>query len=107
MGLFRTYFTIQPVGTPEASAAAYVPLVMVSRGLAFVRTLAVAAILGDAGQAAFGQYQPALEVINPLVALVMFGAADVVERYVSRVQREHGHAGMRQWLTRKALRVGG
>src|SRR3982751_4734051 len=105
MGFLRKYFTIEPVSTPAASAAAYVPLVMVSRGLAFVRTLVVARILGDAGQAAFGVYQPALELINPLVALVMFGAADVAERYVSRVEREHGHDAVRSWLLRKFWRV--
>lgn len=105
MRIFRKYFTIEPVVTPEASAVAYVPLVMVSRGLAFVRTLLVAGLLGKAGQVAWGLYQPALELINPLVALVMFGAADVAERYVARVQREHGHAGVRWWLTRKFLRV--
>ena len=49
------------------------------RALAFLRTLLVARILGEAGEEAFGYYQPALELVNPLVALALFGAADVAE----------------------------
>jgi hypothetical protein len=107
MASLRQYFNVQPVDSPEASAAAYVPLVMVSRVLAILRTLVVARILGDAGQTAFGQYQPALELTNPLVALVLFGAGDVAERYVSRVQRERGELFLHQWLKRLRFKLMG
>lgn len=100
-----SFFRIEPVDAPGAAAAAYVPWVMVSRGLAFVRTLLVARILGEAGKEAFGLYQPALELVNPLVALVLFGAADVAERYVSQVERQQGGAGLRQWIVRRWRRL--
>jgi len=102
MRWLRQLFTIQTVATPGLSAAAYVPWVIVSRGLAFLRTLLVARLVS---QYAFGLYQPALELINPLAALVMFGAADVAERYVSRVEHEAGRAGVRRWLWRQWRRV--
>lgn len=102
----RQLFSLEPVTTSGRSAATYVPWVMVSRGLAFLRTYLVARLLGQAGEGAFGLYQPALEIINPVVALVMFGAADVAERYVSQVQRTHGATGLRGWLLRQAGRIG-
>src|SRR6185369_721480 len=88
--LWRRFFTIQPVERPGESALAYVPAVIASRGLAFLRLLLVARLLGAAGQRDYGLYRPALELINPLVALVMFGAADVAERYVAAIERQHG-----------------
>jgi hypothetical protein len=42
-----------------------------------------------------------LELVNPLVALVLFGAADVAERYVSQVERLQGAAGLRRWLWKR------
>ena len=102
----KQWFRIEPLAGPAASAAAYVPMVMVSRALAFLRTLLVARVLGEQGKPAFGLYQPALEFINPLVVLVMFGAADVAERYVARIERERGDAGLRAWLSGQLLRVG-
>src|SRR4051812_39194383 len=99
------FFDLRPVESSAHSAAAYVPIVMLSRGLAFLRTLAVAWLLGETGKYAFGLYQPALEFINPLVALVMFGAADVAERYVSRIQHQQGDAALRRWLLRRARRI--
>jgi hypothetical protein len=98
-------FDLTPMDRPGDSAAAYVPLVMVSRGLSFLRTLLVARILGKAGQEAFGLYQPAIEFINPLVALVLCGAADVSERYFSRVEQEQGRAAAKWWSGKVALRV--
>ncbi len=92
------FWSMNPVGAPGAAAVAYVPWVMVSRGLAFLRTLLVARLLGEAGKEAFGLYQPALELVNPLVALALFGAADVAERYVSQVERLQGPAGLRRWI---------
>jgi O-antigen/teichoic acid export membrane protein len=70
------------------SALAYVPFVLGARGLAFFRNLVVARLLGDAGQAQFGLYQPALELINWIVPLVMLGLADVAERYAFRLETE-------------------
>jgi O-antigen/teichoic acid export membrane protein len=55
--------------------------VIFSRGLSFLRVLVVAKLLGDAGQREFGLYQPALELVNWLVPVVMLGLGDVAERY--------------------------
>src|SRR5262245_5810039 len=98
MRAIRRYFAVEPIGTPGASAVAYVPVVMMARGLAFLRTLVVARILGEAGKGVFGVYQPALELVNPIVALVLFGASDVAERYVAGVEREHGRRGVLRWI---------
>ena len=98
-------FLIQPLATPARSAAAYVPWVMLSRALAFLRTLLVARLLGEAGKSAFGLYQPALEFINPLAALVMFGAADVAERYAAAMEKNLGPDGLRRWLHSQWLRL--
>jgi len=98
------FFSITTAATPGASALSYVPLVVFSRGLAFVRVLLVAKILGDAGQREFGIYQPALELINWLVPLVMFGLGDVAERYAGRFERE---GRLAWWLRRQALRLAG
>jgi hypothetical protein len=78
---------------------------MVSRALAFLRTLLVAHLLGETGKAAFGIYQPALEFINPLTALVMFGSADVAERYTAAFLRNAGPRALRSWLHRQWLRL--
>jgi hypothetical protein len=99
------FFRIQPVSSSAESAAAYVPWVMVSRGLAFARTLLVARILGESGKEAFGLYQPALEFVNPLAALILFGAADVAERYVSIVETRQGGTGLRGWLWKRWQRL--
>jgi O-antigen/teichoic acid export membrane protein len=98
----KRYFQIQAVTTPGASAASYVPIVIVSRGLAFIRLLIVARLLGAAGKAEFGLYQPALEVINWIVPLVLFGLADIGERYASHFERE---GRLRWWLQRQLLRL--
>ena len=96
------YFQIQAVTTPGASAASYVPIVIASRGLAFLRLLVVARLLGAAGKAEFGLYQPALEVINWVVPVVLFGLADIGERYASHFERE---GRLRWWLQRQVLRL--
>ncbi len=96
------FFSIERVVTPGASAASYVPLVVAARGLSFVRLLVVARLLGAAGKAEFGLFQPAQELINWIVPLVLFGLADVAERYASRIEREGGGDGgggrLRGWL---------
>jgi O-antigen/teichoic acid export membrane protein len=96
------YFQIHAVTTPGASAASYVPIVIASRGLAFLRLLVVARLLGAAGKAEFGLYQPALEVINWIVPVVLFGLADIGERYASHFERE---GRLRWWLQRQVLRL--
>src|SRR4051794_16645693 len=101
----KSYLLIRPLATPGASAMAYVPMVVVARALSFLRTLLVARILAAEGQQVFGYYQPALELVNPIVALVLFGASDVAERYVSRLERDHGHTGLRGWLVRQWARL--
>ncbi len=100
------FFTLEPIKTPGAAARMYVPMVMASRGLALVRTYLVARLLGRQDYQ-FGLYQLALELANPLVAIVMFGAADAAERYVSRIERLEGHAGVVRFLRRQYLRLGG
>lgn len=45
--------------------------------------LLVAKLLNEAGKAEFGYYTLALGLINWIVPLVMFGRADVIERYAS------------------------
>ena len=82
------FFSIARSTTPGQSASTYVPIVILSRGLAFLRILLVARILGNAGQEEFGLYQPALELVNWLVPLVMFGLADVAERYAAKFEKE-------------------
>ena len=84
----RRYFTISHSSSPAHSASTYVPIVLVSRGLAFVRVLLVARLLGNAGQHEFGLYQLPLELINCFVPFVMLGCADVAERYASRFETE-------------------
>ncbi len=101
----KRYFTISAITTPGASVAAYVPFLLAARGLAFFRLLLVAKILGDVGQHEYGLYRPAQELINPLVALVMFGAADVAERYASWIEKKEGGAGLGRWLGRQYLRL--
>jgi len=90
------------VGTPGGAAVSYVPVVMVSRGLAFLRLLVVARLLGAAGKAEFGLYQPAQELVNWVVPVALLGLADVAERYASRFERE-GRLGW--WLRRQYLRL--
>jgi len=102
--MFARFIRMEPVISPGASARVYVPAVMGSRALAFLRTYLVARILGGL-DAQFGAYQLALELTNPAVALVMFGAADVAERYVSRIERDGGHAGVRRWLLKQYGRL--
>jgi O-antigen/teichoic acid export membrane protein len=96
------YFHITPLTTSGSSAAAYVPVVVVSRGIAFLRLLLVARLLGAAGKAQFGLYQPALELINWLVPVALFGLADIAERYASHFEREGRLAG---WLRRQYTRL--
>jgi len=85
----RRYLTITHSATPTHSATTYVPIVLFSRGLAFLRVLLVARILGNAGQSEFGLYQLPLELINFFVPLVMLGLADVAERYASHYQKQN------------------
>src|SRR5580698_4705057 len=107
----QRFLTITPIATPGRSAASYVPFVVFSRGLSFLRFVLVARLLGDLRQREYGLYQPALEFINWIVPLVMFGLADVAERYAVRFQRE-GRLGVAlkqqyQRLLSIALPVGG
>ena len=85
--MLRPLFTITPVERPSQAARVYVPVTLVNRALAALRFLVVAWLLGSAGKSAFGQYNVALETINWLVALVLFGVADVAERYVSAAEQ--------------------
>jgi O-antigen/teichoic acid export membrane protein len=105
MRRLRSLFTINPVSSAGASAAAYVPALVAARGLAFLRFLIIARVLGDAGKHEFGLYRPALEFMNLLVAVVMFGAADVAERYVAWVERDRGRRGLSAFLRRQAGRL--
>lgn len=79
---------IRVIESAARSARVYVPAVMATRGLSFVRVLVVAHVLGAAGQGEFGRYQLALEMVNVLVPLVMLGLGDVAERYISRHEGE-------------------
>ncbi|MGN6367758.1 MAG: lipopolysaccharide biosynthesis protein [Phycisphaerae bacterium] len=98
----RRYFQIEPVATPGGAAASYVPVVFASRGLAFLRLLIVGRLLGEAGKAEFGLYQPAQELVNWIVPVALFGLADVAERYASRFEKE---GRLRPWLRRHYLRL--
>lgn len=94
---------IEPISQHTQATRVYVPITLINRGLAAVRLLAISWLLSSAlGKATFGQYQVALETINWLVALVMFGAADVAERYVSAAE----YAGQtRSFLVSQAKRL--
>ncbi|MCL2639863.1 MAG: hypothetical protein FWD53_03365 [Phycisphaerales bacterium] len=81
------YFTISHSTSTVHSASTYVPIVLVSRVLTFLRVLLVARILGNAGQQEFGLYQLPIELINFFVPLVMLGLADVAERYASHFEK--------------------
>jgi hypothetical protein len=78
---------------------------LAARALSFLRLLLVAKILGDLRAHEYGLYRPALELTNPLVALVMFGAADVAERYASAVERSSGGPGLARFLRIQQLRL--
>jgi len=107
----RYFFTLRPLTSTASSALAYVPAVLVSRALAFVRTLCVAWILAKTwspahaqtlpaaadSQSEFGLYQTSLEFINVLVPLLMLGAGDVLERYLSRMLRDQGPQALVSW----------
>lgn len=84
----RRLFTFSRADTPGESAATYVPIVLLSRGLAFLRFYLVVRILGNVGKPEFGLYNPAIELINWLVPLVMLGLSDVAERYAARFEKE-------------------
>jgi O-antigen/teichoic acid export membrane protein len=96
------YFRIEPVATPGGAAVSYVPAVVASRALAFVRLLLVGRLLGAAGKVEFGLYQPAQELVNWIVPITLFGLADVAERYASRFEKEQR---LRPWLRRHYLRL--
>jgi hypothetical protein len=107
-------FQVQPVASTATSALTYVPAVLLSRGLAFLRTLVVAWILarlaareggGDEGRVAFGAYQTALEFVNLFVPLLMLGAGDVVERYLGRIEREGGAGAALAFVRRQLGRL--
>ena len=98
----RRYFQIEPVATPGGAAASYVPVVFVSRGLAFLRLLVVGRLLGVAGKVEFGLYQPAQELVNWIVPIALFGLADVAERYAARFEKE---GRLRPWLRRHYVRL--
>lgn len=93
------FFTIEPATTPGASAVSYVPFVFLSRGLAFVRLLVIARLVTASE---FGLFQPAQELINFAVPIVLFGLADVAERYASRMEKE---GRLRTWLTHQYRRL--
>jgi len=84
----KSFFQIKGLDTAGAAARVYVPVVLLTRALALARLLVVGWLLGEAGKAEFGVYQPALECINWLTPLVMFGLGDVAERYASYYERK-------------------
>lgn len=98
--MLKPYLTIQPINSASVAASRYVPLVLINRVLAFVRLLLVTRLLGDAGKAEFGLYQPSLELINWFVPLVLFGLGDVIERYAAKAVS----AGQLHGLLRKHRR---
>jgi hypothetical protein len=104
-GLSR-YITITPVGGAGQAAAVYVPLLLATRGLAFVRLLVVAWLLGEAGKREFGLYPPALELTNLLVPLVLLGLSDVAERYASRFEHEGRLGPFLGWQMRRVVGTG-
>lgn len=85
--MLKPYLSIQPIDSAGAAASRYVPLVLLNRVLAFARLLIITRLLGNAGKAEFGLYQPALELTNWFVPLVLFGLNDVIERYASDAVR--------------------
>lgn len=101
------FFAVNPVTSTASSALTYVPAVLLSRSLAFLRTLVVAWILArvhrstDQGLPAFGAYQAALEFTNLLVPLLMLGAGDVAERYLAHIEHHAGPAALRVLIRRQ------
>ncbi len=81
--MLKSYITVQPIPSAGAAASRYIPLVLLNRLLAFVRLLVVTRLLGEAGKAQFGMYQPALELINWFVPLALMGLGEVIERYAA------------------------
>ena len=100
-------FTIAAVEEPGAAARIYVPVTLANRALAPLRLLVVAWLLADAGKSAFGQYNIYLEIINWLVALVLWGLADVAERYVSAAGHEGQTAAFLWGHCQRLLLAGG
>ena len=96
------FAAVVPVASAGQAAAVYVPLLLATRALAFVRLLAVAWLLGEAGKREFGLYPPALELINLLVPLVLLGLSDVAERYAAQFERQ---GQLRKWLRRQVRRL--
>jgi O-antigen/teichoic acid export membrane protein len=82
--LLQGYLTIRPVETRIGAMRAYVPLVLWNRGVAFLRLLLVAKILGAAGKPEFGRFQIALEFINWIVPLALLGTDSIAERYAAK-----------------------
>lgn len=99
---FPSLLRIAPLASPGQAARLYVPLTLFNRALGFLRILLVASILGNAGKPVFGQYRLALEAINWLTALVLFGLADVAERYAAEFERR---ARLLPFVKRQLLRL--
>lgn len=98
----KAYMRIEPLDSASSSARIYLPAVIIARGFSVIRLLLVALILGDAHRAQFGLYQPALELINWLVPLLMLGMGDVAERYASSLSAS---AVLRQLLHKQLARI--
>ncbi len=86
--MLQGFLKVTPVETRGQALRAYVPLVLWNRGVAFLRILLVARILGEVGKAEFGRYNISLEFINWIVPVVMLGVDSIAERYAGRHQRE-------------------
>lgn len=98
----KAYMRIEPLESASSSARVYLPAVIAARGFSVLRLWLVALILGDMHRAQFGLYQPALELINWLVPLLMLGMADVAERYAATLQAS---GSLRLLLQRQLARI--
>jgi O-antigen/teichoic acid export membrane protein len=82
--LLQGFLTIRPLETRVGAMRAYVPLLLWNRGVAFLRLLLVAKILGAAGKPEFGRFQIAIEFINWIVPLALLGTDSIAERYAAK-----------------------
>ena len=87
MKFFRSIFLLSPLTSASAATLRYVPIMVLTRTMAFARFLLVAWLLGDRGTAEYGRYQISLEITNWGVPLILFGLADVAERYAAQFER--------------------
>lgn len=101
--MLQDYLTIKPLDSRAGALRVYVPLLLANRGMAFLRLLLVAGILGASGKREFANFQIGLEFINWLVPVILLGVDSIAERYAAR-QQATGHLAsfLRQHLRRTA-----